>query len=135
MYAFYIKEDFFLMRREYNQYCQWVVEQLDSLRFGIFVQHVDYLDERRCYRVRGVHERSGEGFEFLTRRLVLGTGTTPHLPSCCEGLADHVSHSATTCRTSHACRASARSRWSAAARARRRSTTTCCRKSTATTIS
>ena len=32
LYAFYIKEDFFLMRREYNQYCQWVVEQLDSLR-------------------------------------------------------------------------------------------------------
>ncbi|MCC8343568.1 SidA/IucD/PvdA family monooxygenase [Pseudomonas stutzeri] len=93
LYAFYIKEDFFLMRREYNQYCQWVVEQLDSLRFGHFVQHVDYLDERRCYRVRGVHARSGEGFEFLTRRLVLGTGTTPYLPSCCEGVADHVSHS------------------------------------------
>ncbi|MBU0836041.1 MAG: lysine N(6)-hydroxylase/L-ornithine N(5)-oxygenase family protein, partial [Gammaproteobacteria bacterium] len=93
LYAFYIKEDFFLMRREYNQYCQWVVEQLDSLRFEHFVQHVDYLDERRCYRVHGVHTRSGEGFEFLTRRLVLGTGTTPHLPTCCEALAEHVSHS------------------------------------------
>jgi len=93
LYAFYIKEDFFLMRREYNQYCQWVVEQLDSLRFDHFVQHVDYLDERRCYRVRGVHTRSGEGFEFLTRHLVLGTGTTPYLPTCCENLAEHVSHS------------------------------------------
>ncbi|WP_104099002.1 lysine N(6)-hydroxylase/L-ornithine N(5)-oxygenase family protein [Stutzerimonas kunmingensis] len=93
LYAFYIKEDFFLMRREYNQYCQWVVEQLDSLRFEHFVQQVDYLDERRCYRVRGVHTRNGESFEFLSRRLVLGTGTTPYLPTCCEALAEHVSHS------------------------------------------
>ena len=91
LYAFYIKEDFFPMRREYNQYCQWVVEQLDSLRFGHFVQH-DYLDERRGYRARGC-SAAARGFEFLTRRLVLGTGTTPHSPSCCEGVADHVSHS------------------------------------------
>ena len=93
LYAFYIKEDFFLMRREYNQYCQWVVEQLDSLRFEHFVQHVDYLDERRVYRARGVRARSVEAFEFLTRRLVLGPGATPYLLICCEGVADHVSHS------------------------------------------
>ncbi len=82
LYAFYIKEDFFLMRREYNQYCQWVVEQLDSLRFEHFVQQVDYLDERRCYRVRGVHTRSGEGFEFLTRRLVLYRHSAVPPPTC-----------------------------------------------------
>ena len=68
LYAFYIKEDFFLMRREYNQYCQWVVEQLDSLRFGHFVQHVDYLDERwttveaeRVLRAAGVRAREQRG--------------------------------------------------------------------------
>ena len=77
--------------RRYNQYCQWVVEQLDSLRFGHFVQHVDYLDERRCYRARGTCAQR-RGFRVPHPPPVLGTGTTPYLPSCCEG-ADHVSHS------------------------------------------
>src|SRR3546814_19640995 len=53
LYAFYIKKDFFLMRREYNQYSQWVVEQLDSLRFHHSVHPVPYLAEPRSHPVRG----------------------------------------------------------------------------------
>lgn len=93
IYNFYIKEDFFLMRREYNQYCQWVIGQLDSLRFNHLVQRVQYLEDEGCYQVLGVHTRSGQRFEFYTRRLVLGTGTTPYLPACCEPVAEQVIHS------------------------------------------
>ncbi|WOB48206.1 lysine N(6)-hydroxylase/L-ornithine N(5)-oxygenase family protein [Xanthomonas hydrangeae] len=93
LYAFYIREDFFLLRREYNQYCQWAAAQLPSLRFGHAVQAVEYDAQRQCYQVQGQHAHSDRVFRHAARRLVLGTGTTPSVPACCGGLRAPVSHS------------------------------------------
>ncbi|WP_075182004.1 lysine N(6)-hydroxylase/L-ornithine N(5)-oxygenase family protein [Pantoea sp. 1.19] len=93
LYAFYIREDFFLMRKEYNQYCQWACSQLSNLHWNTHVDNLSWLEEEQCYRVESHHTGSGERQIWLARRLVLGTGPSPWLPECARGLRDRVTHS------------------------------------------
>ncbi|WP_163161535.1 lysine N(6)-hydroxylase/L-ornithine N(5)-oxygenase family protein [Arthrobacter sp. Alg241-R88] len=87
LYRFYIRENFYPLRAEYNQYCQWVAGQLPSVRFGTAVLDVTHDD--------GVYRLSVSGpvgpEVLLARRLVLGTGTSPYVP---EAAADIVAHAA-----------------------------------------
>lgn len=82
LYRFYIRENFYPLRAEYNQYCQWVAGQLPSVRFGTAVLDVTYDD--------GVYRLAVSGPEgpevLLARRLVLGTGTSPYVPSSAAGI-------------------------------------------------
>lgn len=96
LYSFYIKEDFFLLRREYNLYCQWVAAQLGNLRFNERVSEVRFLEEQQLYRVATV-SAAGSETSYLCRKLVLGTGTEPVMPPCCNGLpvmhsSEYLSH-------------------------------------------
>lgn len=93
LYAFYIREDFFLMRKEYNQYCQWACSQLSNLRWNTRVEYVSYDNELACYRVRTVQTQSGEQQEWLTRQLVLGTGPGAWMPPCSRPYQDRITHS------------------------------------------
>jgi lysine N6-hydroxylase len=92
IYGFYIKEDFFMLRLEYKQYCQWAAAQLPALRWQRRVQRVDFVDG--VYRVECVHLHSGEREHYHARRLVLGTGTVPYVPACCRGMGGEAGHSA-----------------------------------------
>ncbi len=84
LYRFYIRENFYPLRAEYNQYCQWVAGQLDSVRFGTDVRDVTYDDGVYTLSVDGP-----AGPEVLrARRLVLGTGTSPYVPAACDGIVD-----------------------------------------------
>ena len=82
LYRFYIRENFYPLRAEYNQYCQWVAGQLGSVRFGTEVTNVAYDD--------GVYTLSLDGPDgpevLRARRLVLGTGTSPYVPEACRGI-------------------------------------------------
>ena len=84
LYRFYIRENFYPLRAEYNQYCQWVAGQLDSVRFGTDVREISYDD--------GVYRLALEGPDgpevLHARRLVLGTGTSPYVPAACDGIVD-----------------------------------------------
>ncbi|WP_104140016.1 lysine N(6)-hydroxylase/L-ornithine N(5)-oxygenase family protein [Arthrobacter sp. ZGTC131] len=83
LYRFYIRENFYPLRAEYNQYCQWVAAQLASVRFGTDVTEVTYDDGVYRIAVNGP-----DGREVLrARRLVLGTGTSPYIPGACAGIA------------------------------------------------
>lgn len=93
IYSFYIRESFFLMRREYNQYCQWVCSQLSNIRFNTRVEYVEYDNETGLYRVECKDVISGESKVMLAKKLVLGTGPAPWIPPQCEGLADKAIHS------------------------------------------
>ncbi|WP_455836468.1 lysine N(6)-hydroxylase/L-ornithine N(5)-oxygenase family protein [Pseudarthrobacter siccitolerans] len=83
LYRFYIRENFYPLRAEYNQYCQWVAGQLPGVRFGTAVLDTAYDD--------GVYRLSVSGPEgpevLLARRLVLGTGTSPYVPEAATGIA------------------------------------------------
>ena len=46
IYSFYIRENFLLLRNEYNQYCQWAIKKLSNIHFSTEVRHIDYYDEK-----------------------------------------------------------------------------------------
>ncbi|TQL67847.1 lysine N6-hydroxylase [Nocardioides albertanoniae] len=78
IYPFYIRENFLPHRREYNHYCQWVAEQLDSVRFGQQVVSVEHDGE--AYVITTASDQGDQAQTHRARRLVLGTGTAPHVP-------------------------------------------------------
>lgn len=86
IYSFYIRENFFLQRREYNQYCQWAANRLSNVRFNTRVEKVEFQEEDHCYKLTVRSTQSDETRVFHARKLVLGTGPRPYVPACCENL-------------------------------------------------
>jgi len=82
LYRFYIREDFYPLRAEFNAYCQWVAARLPNVRFGERVTGIEH--RGGLYHVRSAGAM-GETVRSA-RRLVLGTGTAPQLPASCAGL-------------------------------------------------
>ncbi|WP_036518494.1 lysine N(6)-hydroxylase/L-ornithine N(5)-oxygenase family protein [Nocardioides sp. J54] len=92
LYPFYIRESFYPLRREYDDYCRWAAESLPGIRFGEQVTDVEH--DGTAYLV---HSATGE--TFRARRLVLGVGTSPRVPAALQGVLDAegpavVTHSA-----------------------------------------
>ncbi|WP_324784015.1 lysine N(6)-hydroxylase/L-ornithine N(5)-oxygenase family protein [Streptomyces sp. H51] len=87
LYPFYIRENFYPLRVEYDDYCRWAAGKLSSVRFGATVTRVTYEDG--LYAVR-----TAAGDTCRARHLVLGTGTTPFLPEPCRGLGGGLLHTA-----------------------------------------
>ena len=97
LYAYYIRERFYLSRAEYNRYCKWVIRQLSSIVFGSQVERVEYVEHdggEGHYVVSGRHVRTGAPFVHRAARLVIGVGSVPQLPPCCEDARVHCIHSA-----------------------------------------
>ncbi|WP_328910285.1 lysine N(6)-hydroxylase/L-ornithine N(5)-oxygenase family protein [Streptomyces sp. NBC_00234] len=86
LYSFYIRENFYPLRTEYNDYCRWAAAKLSSIRFNQTVQSVTYEESDELYTVR-----TADGV-FRARHLVLGTGTPPYIPEACQGLGGDLLH-------------------------------------------
>ncbi|WP_193105844.1 lysine N(6)-hydroxylase/L-ornithine N(5)-oxygenase family protein [Brachybacterium sp. FME24] len=97
LYPFYIRESFYPLRSEYDAYCRWVAERLESLRWRRrvvavereaddtaasadepFLVTAEVLDAAGA--VIGIEQHRG-------RHLVLGVGTDPELPPSLRELA------------------------------------------------
>ncbi|WP_432057000.1 lysine N(6)-hydroxylase/L-ornithine N(5)-oxygenase family protein [Streptomyces sp. bgisy022] len=89
LYSFYIRENFYPLRVEYDDYCRWAAAQLSSIRFGTTVTEVTYEEADGVYAVR-----TGAGDTYRGRHLVLGTGTVPYVPEPCRGLEGGLFHNA-----------------------------------------
>ncbi|SCF97671.1 lysine N(6)-hydroxylase/L-ornithine N(5)-oxygenase family protein [Streptomyces sp. Ncost-T10-10d] len=87
LYSFYIRENFYPLRTEYNDYCRWAAARLSSIRFDETVESVTYDGGTALYTVR-----TATGGVFRARRLVLGTGTPPYIPDACQGLGGDYLH-------------------------------------------
>ncbi|MFG2496818.1 lysine N(6)-hydroxylase/L-ornithine N(5)-oxygenase family protein [Streptomyces sp. NPDC048441] len=85
LYSFYIRENFYPLRTEYNDYCRWAAAKLSSIRFSTTVTEVTYEDD--LYVVR-----TTTGDTLRARHLVLGTGTPPHIPESCADLGGDFIH-------------------------------------------
>ncbi|MFF7276872.1 SidA/IucD/PvdA family monooxygenase [Streptomyces griseorubiginosus] len=85
LYSFYIRENFYPLRVEYDDYCRWAANKLSNVRFGTTVTEVTY--ESDLYVVR-----TDAGDVFHARHLVLGTGTSPHYPEAVRGLGGDFFH-------------------------------------------
>lgn len=81
LYSFYIRENFYPLRTEYNDYCCWAASKLSSIRFSTTVEKVEYDAGEELYEVL-----TTAGETFRARHLVLGTGTPPYIPDACQGL-------------------------------------------------
>lgn len=92
IYAFYIREDFHILRAEYNQYCRWVCDRLDSLVFGTRAVDIRHDAAADCYRIAVEDTATGQARTIAARRLVLGTGPSVHFPACCRDLGGCVTH-------------------------------------------
>jgi lysine N6-hydroxylase len=92
LYPFYIREDFHPLRSEYDAYCRWAADRLDSLRWGRQVVAVEHDAERDRFTV---HAETATGPEtYLARHVVVGVGTEPSVPPGLRDLAGPVVHSA-----------------------------------------
>ncbi|MGW5420765.1 lysine N(6)-hydroxylase/L-ornithine N(5)-oxygenase family protein [Streptomyces sp. NPDC003943] len=87
LYSFYIRENFYPLRTEYNDYCRWAAGKLSSIRFSTTVTSVSYDESGELYVVA-----TERGETFRARRLVLGTGTPPYVPETCRDLGGDLIH-------------------------------------------
>ncbi|MFY2654029.1 lysine N(6)-hydroxylase/L-ornithine N(5)-oxygenase family protein [Achromobacter xylosoxidans] len=94
IYSYYMRENHYLTRAEYNRYCKWVAARLPNLRFNSDVQSVLHDPETDTYLVTGQHTVNGERFMVRCRKLVLGLGSQPVLPPCCDRREAPYIHSA-----------------------------------------
>lgn len=78
LYKFYIRENFFVLRKEYNAYCQWAVSKLPNCKFSHRVVSVRYNDG--LYEVTVLNTRTAMTSVYYAEKLVLGTGTSPYIP-------------------------------------------------------
>jgi lysine N6-hydroxylase len=86
MFRFAIRENYFIKRTEYNEYCRWVAAQLSSLQFNTSCTSIE--KENEFYRVRT------QNGTWLAQKIVLGTGTVPFIPDFANTKAANVMHSA-----------------------------------------
>lgn len=93
MYSFYIRENFLLLRNEYNQYCQWAINKLSNIYFNTEVTHIDYEEESGLYIVTSTCTKTEEIKIYKAKKLVFGTGTPPYIPESCKKLKDKAIHS------------------------------------------
>ncbi|MEU9605322.1 SidA/IucD/PvdA family monooxygenase [Streptomyces sp. NPDC048057] len=85
LYSFYIRENFYPLRTEYNDYCRWAAAQLGCVRFNTTVTRIEHADD--LYRVH-----TADGSVLSARRIVLGTGTPPYVPETCRDLGGDYLH-------------------------------------------
>ncbi|HDZ56778.1 MAG TPA: alcaligin biosynthesis protein [Pseudomonas xinjiangensis] len=83
LYTYYIRENWYLSRSEFDRYCKWVAAQLDNVRFHHHVQEIWHDPALPGYVVSGVYGPENRTFQFRSKRLVLGIGSVPHIPECC----------------------------------------------------
>ncbi|WP_121820801.1 lysine N(6)-hydroxylase/L-ornithine N(5)-oxygenase family protein [Halostella salina] len=78
LYEFYFYEEFFIPRREYNEYCRWVADQLPTLQFDR--QVTDVREDGDVFVVETVDPVTGEQTSYAADDVVMGIGTQRHVP-------------------------------------------------------
>lgn len=80
LFRFTIREEYFPLRTEYNDYCRWVTEQLPMLLFNHRCLEITYDKEQQYYMITCEHLAAHTFPTFKCKHLVLGIGTTPYYP-------------------------------------------------------
>ncbi|MCY4045319.1 MAG: SidA/IucD/PvdA family monooxygenase [Cellvibrionales bacterium] len=84
LYPFFFKKNFFILRKEYNDYCQWVAQQLPHCHFGNQVTKINVVHHQgEDFWV--VHsQKNHEKQRVITKNIVLGVGSSPKYPDCLD---------------------------------------------------
>lgn len=96
MYQFYFLQRLDIPRREYNNYCQWVSDQLNACQFGKRVTNIrPVLDNEQYYEVAVMDMQTEETSVYYAKNLVMGTGSKPVMPRSFQDFPeDEVFHTA-----------------------------------------
>jgi lysine N6-hydroxylase len=81
LFRFGVQDNPFPLRREYNEYGQWVAGQLESLHFGHRCTAVHYDELAKTYIVTLLDSKTGQAKMFHAKHLVIGIGSEPHWPA------------------------------------------------------
>ncbi|SEI01886.1 lysine N6-hydroxylase [Halobacillus karajensis] len=95
LYHFYFLEKFHIPRKEYNHYCRWVSNRLDSCQFGSEVTKVTTapIEGDILYQVTAVDQATGRESTYTAKHIVMGIGTEPRVPEAFqEALGETVFH-------------------------------------------
>ncbi|MEN0104545.1 MAG: SidA/IucD/PvdA family monooxygenase, partial [Curtobacterium sp.] len=92
LYPFYIREDFHPLRSEYDAYCRWAAERLDTLRWGRTVTAVEHDEATDLFTVHADTDHGPEAYR--ARHVVIGVGSAPSVPPALHDLPGPVIHSA-----------------------------------------
>ncbi|WP_273852680.1 lysine N(6)-hydroxylase/L-ornithine N(5)-oxygenase family protein [Guptibacillus spartinae] len=97
LYPFYFLQRLEMPRNEYNHYCQWAANQLESCRFGTKVTSIVPIgDPVAHYEVIVEELETREVNTYLAKNIILGVGTVPSLPPSLKGMKEEdVFHSST----------------------------------------
>ena len=80
MFRFAILENYFITRKEYNDYCRWVANQLTCLQFGLRCEAIRYDDTEKVYAIYVRDVSSQVEAVYYCKQLVLGVGSIPYVP-------------------------------------------------------
>ena len=80
LFRFGIHENNFVSRKEYNQYCQWIVQQIPFLKFNCSCEVIGYHERERIYSITTNLDT------FHAKHMVIGIGTVPNIPKFAENL-------------------------------------------------
>ena len=78
LYKFYFYENFFIPREEYDHYCRWASERLESCRFDEEVTGLRFDREDGHFVIDS--RRGGQAQRIAARNIAVGVGTVPALP-------------------------------------------------------
>lgn len=127
LYPFYIREDFHPLRSEYDAYCRWAADRLDTLRWGRRVTAVEHDPVTDTFTVHAETDQGPETYRAL--HVVVGIGTEPSVPAPLRGIGGPAVHSAEFLPNRDACATPGPSPSSAAGSPPPRSTANCSRTS------
>ncbi|MGA6099152.1 lysine N(6)-hydroxylase/L-ornithine N(5)-oxygenase family protein [Stutzerimonas marianensis] len=82
LYTYYIRENWYLDRQEFDRYCRWAASRLDNLRCGHEVRAIHHDAQTGLYHVAG-QTADGASFGYQARKLVIGIGGVPRFPDGC----------------------------------------------------
>lgn len=95
LYHFYFLEKFHIPRKEYNHYCRWVSNRLDSCQFSREVIKVSTvsIEGKALYQVTAVNHATGQEWNYTAKHIVMGIGTEPRVPEAFQdALGETVFH-------------------------------------------
>jgi lysine N6-hydroxylase len=109
LYKFYFLERFHIPRREYNDYCKWVSEQVTNCCFGKRVTEMQWMtdfaevswyegdltSDNGYFKIITEDMETGDVHSYYSRHLVIGIGSVPHIPDSMSGHSrENIFHSA-----------------------------------------
>ena len=80
LFKFFVRENYYLERQEYNRYCRWASSRLKNVLYNHKVDQISYDEDRNLYRITGTQKKHQSSFSFLAKKLVIGVGMTPMIP-------------------------------------------------------